>query len=131
MYEWSPTVSIDLLLVYMFALWHSLSYVFPSSLPVSTSVATCPDSYPQLIELDFHNTLLQLLGHENADIAMCVADLLREMLDVDPLNEGVEGAQLLSQQLLEGQVMSLLVSLLGKLDEKNAEESQGVHNIIG
>lgn len=62
---------------------------------------------------------------------MCVADLLREMLDVDPLNEGVEGAELLSQQLLEGQVMSLLVSLLGKLDEKNAEESQGIHNILG
>ncbi|KAI6654042.1 Beta-catenin-like protein 1 [Oopsacas minuta] len=94
-------------------------------------VSTCPELYPQLIELDFHNTLLQLLGHENADIAMCVADLLREMLDVDPLHEGVEGAELLSQQLLEGQVMSLLVALLVKLDEKNTEESQGVHNILG
>ena len=104
---------------------------YPISLPIFTFVATCPESYPQLIELDFHNTLLQLLGHDNADIAMCVADLLREMLDVDPLNEGVEGAELLSQQLLEGQVMSLLVSLLGKLDEKNAEESQGIHNILG
>ena len=98
---------------------------------VYCTIATCPDFYPHLIELDLHNTLLQLLGHDNGDIAVCVADLLREMLDVDPLHEGTDGADALSQQLLEGQVVSLLVALLAKLDEKNTEEAQGIHNILG
>ena len=96
-----------------------------------TPLATCPNLYLQLIGLELHNTLLQLLGHDNGDIAMCVADLLREMLDVEPLHEGTEGGDILSQLLLDGQVISLLVALLSKLDEKNREEARGVHNILG
>lgn len=40
-------------------------------------VATVPDLYPVLVQVNAINSLLELLSHENTDIAVAVVDLLQ------------------------------------------------------
>lgn len=93
-------------------------------------VATVPDLYPIVVELHAVNSLLELLSHENTDIAVAVVDLLQEVLDVDILHESLEGATALIDALLNQQVCALLVQNLERLDEAVPEESAGVHNTL-
>lgn len=94
-------------------------------------VATVPDLYPLLVELQVIPSLLELLSHENTDIAVAVIDLLQELTDVDILHESQEGADTLIDALLEQQVCALLVQNLDRLDENIKEEADGVHNTLG
>jgi beta-catenin-like protein 1 len=41
------------------------------------AVATVPDLYPIMVELQAVPSLLELLAHENTDIAVAVVDLLQ------------------------------------------------------
>uniref|UniRef100_UPI00358EA57A beta-catenin-like protein 1 n=1 Tax=Myxine glutinosa TaxID=7769 RepID=UPI00358EA57A len=94
-------------------------------------LATIPEQYHLLVELDAVNSLLGLLGHDNTDIAIAVVDLLQELTDVDAVSGSEEGAQMLTDALLEGQVVALLVQNLERLDESVKEEASGVHNTLG
>lgn len=94
-------------------------------------VATVPDLYPLLVELRVIPSLLELLSHENTDIAVAVIDLLQELTDVDILHESQEGADTLIDSLLDQQVCALLVQNLDRLDETIKEEADGVHNTLG
>lgn len=47
------------------------------------------------------NSLLELLSHQNTDIAVAVVDLLQEITDVDVLHESREGADELIGILLQ------------------------------
>lgn len=49
------------------------------------AVATVPDLYPVLVELNGIPSLLELLNHPNTDIAVAIVDLLQEVTDVDIL----------------------------------------------
>ncbi|XP_031552386.1 beta-catenin-like protein 1 isoform X2 [Actinia tenebrosa] len=93
-------------------------------------IATAPELYHHIVELNAVNTMLGLLSHENTDIAVNVIDLLQEMTDVDTLNESEEGATALIDALLEGQVIALLVQNLERLEETVKEESDGVYNSL-
>ncbi|XP_034941278.1 beta-catenin-like protein 1 [Chelonus insularis] len=93
-------------------------------------VATNPELYPVMVELGAIPSLLELLSHENTDIAVGVVDLLQELTDVDILHESQEGADVLIDALLEQQVCALLVQNLDRLDETVKEESDGVHNTL-
>lgn len=94
-------------------------------------VATVPDLYPLLVELQIIPSLLELLSHENTDIAVAVIDLLQELTDVDILHESQEGADTLIDALLEQQICALLVQNIERLDEMIKEEADGVHNTLG
>ena len=94
-------------------------------------IATVPHLYYVLTDLNAVKSLLGLLGHENTDISIAVVDLLQEMTDVDTLTENEEGADTLIDVLLEGQVVSVLIANLERLDESVKEESDGVHNTLG
>uniref|UniRef100_A0A8C4PXJ6 Beta-catenin-like protein 1 n=1 Tax=Eptatretus burgeri TaxID=7764 RepID=A0A8C4PXJ6_EPTBU len=94
-------------------------------------LATIPEQYHLLVELDAVNSLLGLLGHDNTDIAIAVVDLLQELTDIDAVSGSEEGAQMLTDALLEGQVVALLVQNLERLDESVKEEASGVHNTLG
>lgn len=94
-------------------------------------VATVPDLYPLLVELQVIPSLLELLSHENTDIAVAVIDLLQELTDVDILHESQEGADTLIDSLLEQQICALLVQNLERMDETVKEEADGVHNTLG
>ncbi|XP_063309411.1 beta-catenin-like protein 1 [Pelobates fuscus] len=93
-------------------------------------IATIPDLYHLLVELNAVQSLLGLLGHENSDVCIAVVDLLQELTDIDTLHESEEGAQVLIDALVEGQVVALLVQNLDRLDEAVKEEADGVHNTL-
>ncbi|XP_071512891.1 beta-catenin-like protein 1 isoform X1 [Panulirus ornatus] len=93
-------------------------------------VATVPELYPVLVELGTVKSLLSLLSHDNTDIAIATVDLLQEMTEVDDLQEE-SGAESLVQALLEGQVITILVHNLQRLDETQKPEADGVHNTLG
>lgn len=94
------------------------------------NVATVPDLYPILVELNAIPSLLELLAHQNTDISVAVIDLLQELTDVDILHESSEGAEVLIGSLRKQQVCALLVQNLDRLDELVREESDGVHNTL-
>ncbi|XP_006101511.1 beta-catenin-like protein 1 [Myotis lucifugus] len=93
-------------------------------------VATTPDLYHLLVELNAVQSLLGLLRHDNTDVSIAVVDLLQELTDVDTLHESEEGAEVLTDALVAGQVVALLVQNLERLDESGREEAQGVHNTL-
>ncbi|KAL1512989.1 hypothetical protein ABEB36_002481 [Hypothenemus hampei] len=93
-------------------------------------LATAPDYYPLLVKLQVIPSLLELLSHDNTDIAVATIELLQELTDVDILNESEEGAEALIESLLEHQVVALLVQNLDRLDESVKEEADGVHNTL-
>ncbi|XP_052817253.1 beta-catenin-like protein 1 [Mya arenaria] len=93
-------------------------------------IATVPELYHILVELNTVQSLLQLLTHENTDISIAAVDLMQELTDVDTLNESDEGAAALVGALLDGQVVALLVQNLERLDENVKEEADGVHNTL-
>lgn len=92
------------------------------------AVATVPDLYPILVELNAIPSLLELLAHQNTDVSVAVVDLLQEMSDVDILHESMDGADVLIETLRQQQLCALLVQNLDRLDESVKEESDGVHN---
>ncbi|CAM5152297.1 unnamed protein product, partial [Eretmochelys imbricata] len=59
-----------------------------------------------------------------------VVDLLQELTDIDTLHESEEGAEVLIDALVDGQVVALLVQNLERLDEGVKEEADGVHNTL-
>ncbi|KAJ8257313.1 hypothetical protein GJAV_G00184250 [Gymnothorax javanicus] len=125
-------------------------------------IATMPDLYHLLVELNAIHSLLGLLSHENTDIlslrdppplarkcqlfpicsasawtkqvsgiaAIAVVDLLQELTDIDTLHESEEGAEVLIDALLEGQVVALMVQNMERLDEQVKEEADGVYNTL-
>lgn len=93
-------------------------------------VATMPDLYHLLVELNAVHSLLGLLSHENTDVAIAVVDLLQELTDIDTLQESEEGAEVLVDALLEGQVVALLVQNMERLDESVKEEADGIYNTL-
>ncbi|XP_039296273.1 beta-catenin-like protein 1 [Nilaparvata lugens] len=93
-------------------------------------IATVPHLYPIIVQLNSVASLLELLSHENTDIAVAVIDLLQELTDVDILHEEKEGADSLVDALLSQQACALLVSNLERLDEGVREEAAGVHNTL-
>ncbi|XP_063104438.1 beta-catenin-like protein 1 isoform X3 [Cavia porcellus] len=93
-------------------------------------VATMPDLYHLLVELNAVQSLLGLLGHDNTDVSIAVVDLLQELTDIDTLHESEEGAEVLIDALVDGQVVALLVQNLERLDESVREEADGVHNTL-
>lgn len=93
-------------------------------------IATQPDFYHILVELNAAQSLLGLLTHENSDIAIAVVDLVQELTDVDTLTESEEGANILTDALVEGQIIALMVQNLERLDENVKEESEGIHNTL-
>ncbi|XP_055366355.1 beta-catenin-like protein 1 [Betta splendens] len=93
-------------------------------------IATMPDLYHLLVELNAVHSLLGLLSHENTHVAIAVVDLLQELTDIDTLHESEEGAEVLIDALLEGQVVALLVQNMERLDEQVKEEADGIYNTL-
>lgn len=82
------------------------------------------------MELNAVQSLLGLLSHDNTDISIAVVDLLQELTDIDTLHESEEGAEVLIDALLEGQVVALMVQNMERLDETVKEEADGVYNTL-
>ncbi|XP_050523187.1 beta-catenin-like protein 1 [Daktulosphaira vitifoliae] len=95
------------------------------------AIATVPDLYPVLVNLKAVSSLLELLSHENTDIAVAVVNLIQELTDIDTLNENEEETEILIDALLSKQICALLVQNLERMDESVKEEANGVHTTLG
>ncbi|KAI9342789.1 DUF1716-domain-containing protein [Zopfochytrium polystomum] len=100
------------------------------------AASAAPELYPQLISLGTVNTILELLGHENTDVAIASVKLLCELTDDDTVAEAEEageaGAKALAANLIENQVLELVVNLIMKLNEdlSDTEDRQGVYSSL-
>ncbi|XP_071639382.1 beta-catenin-like protein 1 [Temnothorax longispinosus] len=83
-----------------------------------------------MVELGAVPSLLELLSHENTDIAVGVVDLLQALAKEGILHEFQESADTFIDALLEQQVCALLVQNLERLDETVNKEDSGVYNTL-
>jgi len=95
------------------------------------TLATAPELYPELVKCNAHRSLLELLKHENTDIAIDLIDLLHDLFDPEMLDEAKDEAMVLIDALLAEDFLPLLVDNLGRLDESVDEQAEGVHNVLG
>lgn len=68
-----------------------------------------------------------LLTHDNADVCLAVIDLLVELTDTETAEEASEEMGVFVDAILAHQGLELLVQNLGRLDESNSEDSDGVY----
>jgi len=93
-------------------------------------LATAPEYYQLFVKLNCASTCLGLLNHENSDISIAMIDLLQELTDIDTLNESEDEANILVDALLEGQLTTILLQNLNRMDERQKEDANGVHNTL-
>eukprot|EP00111_Clytia_hemisphaerica_P023855 TCONS_00070297-protein len=93
-------------------------------------LATVPEYYDIFVRLNSVATCLNLMNHENSDISIGIVDLLQELTDIDTLNESEDEANILVDALLKGQLVTVLLQNLHRLDERVKEDADGVHNTL-
>jgi len=93
-------------------------------------IATVPEYYEIFVKLNAVSTALGLIGHENSDISIATIELLEEVTESDNLNENEEGANALVNALMNGELVTVLLQNLQRLDEKQKGDANGVHNTL-
>ncbi|VDB85389.1 unnamed protein product [Peniophora sp. CBMAI 1063] len=100
-------------------------------------------AYPVLVDApELLEMLVGLLSHENADIALDVVEVIRELTDEDVGEEGEEDEEGVAEEkekalrqlvkaLLDHSILELLVSNMSRFDEKDEADRQGIYNILG
>ncbi|KAK7746449.1 hypothetical protein SLS53_002408 [Cytospora paraplurivora] len=90
-----------------------------------------PELYPELARLGTVGSLVGLLAHENTDIAIGAIEIIGELTDEDVAAEP-EQWDALVDALLEADLIGLLVSNLGRLDEDGGDEADrdGVYHAL-
>ncbi|KAH6842368.1 Catenin-beta-like protein [Chaetomium sp. MPI-CAGE-AT-0009] len=89
-----------------------------------------PALYPTFARLGCVGSLVSLLAHENTDIALDAVEIVGELTDEDvAATEEQWGA--LVDALVEADLLGLLVSNLGRLDEAQEADREGVYRALG
>ncbi|XP_059451271.1 uncharacterized protein LOC132182082, partial [Corylus avellana] len=86
-----------------------------------------PELYPDLVNLNAIPSILNLLAHDNTDIAIDVVQLLQDLTDPDNDEEeedSHEHARVLVDALVENNVLELLVQNLHRLSDTDAAADQ-------
>mmetsp|Transcript_17465 Transcript_17465/g.26179 ORF Transcript_17465/g.26179 Transcript_17465/m.26179 type:complete len:589 (+) Transcript_17465:75-1841(+) len=94
-------------------------------------LAANPELFPEFIRLKGIPPMIGLLSHENTDIAIEVVDLLKELTEPEIANESEGLYDLLVDELVKNDMIKSLVINLERLDEKEDEDKQAVHNTLG
>ncbi|GLT97359.1 hypothetical protein SLE2022_149270 [Rubroshorea leprosula] len=93
-------------------------------------LAGAPELYPDLVNLNAIPSILNLLSHENTDIAIDVVQLLQDLTDEDVLDDNDEPASILVESLIENNVLELLVQNLQRLSETDPDEMAAVYTTL-
>ncbi|GLT28745.1 hypothetical protein SLA2020_036530 [Shorea laevis] len=93
-------------------------------------LAGAPELYPDLVNLNTIPSILNLLSHENTDIAIDVVQLLQDLTDEDVLDDNDEPASILVDSLIENNVLELLVQNLQRLSETDPDEMAAVYTTL-
>ncbi|KAK7186206.1 hypothetical protein DPSP01_005036 [Paraphaeosphaeria sporulosa] len=73
--------------------------------------------------------LVELLAHDNTDIAIAAIEMISELTDEDVEAEQEQWDALVSA-FLEADLLGLLISNFGRFDESNAEDASGVYHSL-
>ncbi|KAF1891113.1 hypothetical protein Lal_00001252 [Lupinus albus] len=90
-------------------------------------LAGAPELYPDLVNLNVVPSVVDLLSHDNTDIAIDVVQLLQDLTDEDVLDENDEPARVLVEALVENSVLELLVQNLHRLSDSDPDEMSAVY----
>lgn len=93
-------------------------------------LAAMPDLYSLFVDLNAVQSILELLSHENTDIAAAVINLLQELTDTDSNNENNQGIEDLVDNLISNDLFGLLVNNLDRMNESISEEYTCVHDTL-
>ncbi|KAI7744534.1 hypothetical protein M8C21_016208 [Ambrosia artemisiifolia] len=102
-------------------------------------LAGAPELYPDLVNLNVIPSILDLLTHDNTDIALDVVSLLQDLTDEDVFDnndydnvDNTENAPgvILVDCLIENNVLESLVQNLLRLNEADADEGAGVYSTL-
>ncbi|KAK7290290.1 hypothetical protein RIF29_04601 [Crotalaria pallida] len=93
-------------------------------------LAGTPELYPDLVNLNVVPSVVDLLNHDNSDIAIDVVQLLQDLTDEDVLDENDEPARALVEALVENSVLELLVQNLHRLSDSDPDEVGAVYSTL-
>jgi beta-catenin-like protein 1 len=88
-----------------------------------------PELYQEFAESEAVASLVGLLAHDNTDIAIATIEIVAELLDEDVQAEQ-EQWDTLVDALLSADLLGLLMSNLGRLDEENESDRSGVYHTL-
>ncbi|KAK4443493.1 beta-catenin-like protein 1 [Podospora aff. communis PSN243] len=88
------------------------------------------DLYPEFARLGSAASLVSLLAHENTDIAIDAVEIIGELTDEDVQATEEQWGGLVDA-LLEADLLGLLVSNFGRLDETQEADRAGVYHALG
>ncbi|KAL4878273.1 Catenin-beta-like protein [Aspergillus karnatakaensis] len=88
------------------------------------------DLYPEFTKLGCVGSLISLLSHENADIAIDAIQIISELTDEDVEAEQ-EHWDTLVNAMLDADLVELLAQNLSRLDEEADADRAGVYYILG
>lgn len=86
--------------------------------------------YPNFARLGCVGSLVSLLAHENTDIALDAVEIIGELTDENVMAEEDDWVALVDA-LLEADLVGLLVSNFGRLDETQEADRDGVYHAMG
>ncbi|KAI1814413.1 DUF1716-domain-containing protein [Poronia punctata] len=89
-----------------------------------------PELYPEFARIGCAGSLVGLLAHENTDIAIDAIEIINELTDED-VAAGEEQWDALVDSFFDADLLSLLVSNLGRLDETQETDRGGVYQALG
>lgn len=93
-------------------------------------LAGAPELYPDLVNLNVVPSIVDLLNHDNTDIAIDVVQLLQDLTDEDVLDDNDEPAKVLVEALVDNSVLELLVQNLHRLSDSDPDEVAAVYNTL-
>lgn len=88
-----------------------------------------PELYPAFAKSGSAGRLVELLAHENTDIAIGAIEIVSELLDEDVEAEQ-EQWDALVEALLDADMLGLLMSNLARLDQSNESDRSGVYHSL-
>ncbi|KAL4299901.1 hypothetical protein AHAS_Ahas17G0147200 [Arachis hypogaea] len=86
-----------------------------------------PELYPDLVALNVIPSIVDLLNHDNTNIAIDVVQLLQDLTDEDVLDNNDEPAKVLVDALIENSVLELLVQILHRLNNSDPDDFATVY----
>lgn len=89
-----------------------------------------PELYPDLVNLNVIPSIVNLLAHDNSDIAVDAVNLLQDLTDEDILEDNDETALVLVDALVENNVLELLVQNLHRLTDNDPDEAASVYSTL-
>ncbi|RFU35556.1 hypothetical protein B7463_g751, partial [Scytalidium lignicola] len=88
-----------------------------------------PELYVEFAKLGSVSSLVGLLAHENTDIAIGAMEIISELTDDDVAAEEDQWSALVDA-MVEADLLDLLVSNFGRLDESNESDRSGVYHAL-